>query len=72
MGGLRGGGGGWRLWCAPSHAGGGGVASGSFVRHGRVNPMASPGLVGPFEEEPRIRRGGLRYIYIYITTPLSP
>ena len=28
--------------------------------------MASPGLVGPFEEEPRIRRGGLRYIYIYI------
>ena len=40
---------------------GGGVAGGSSVRLGRVNPVASPGLVGPFEEEPRIRRGGLRY-----------
>ena len=38
----------------------GGVAGGSSVRHGRKNPVASPGLVGPFEEEPRIRRGGLR------------
>ena len=61
LGGLRGGGG-WRLLCAPTHAGG--VAGGSSVRHGRKNPVASPGLVGPFEEEPRIRRGGLRYIYI--------
>ena len=26
---------------------------------------ASPGLVGPFEEEPRIRRGGLRYMVWY-------
>ena len=40
---------------------GGGVAGGSSVRRGRKNPVASPGLVGPFEEEPRIRRGGLRY-----------
>ena len=40
----------------------GGVAGGSFVRLGRKNPVASPGLVGPFEEEPRIRRGGLRQI----------
>ena len=37
---------------------GGGVAGGSSVRLGRVNPVASPGLVGPIEEEPRIRRGG--------------
>ena len=57
-----GGGGGWRLWSVPSHAGGGGVAGGSSVRLGRVYPVASPGLVGPFEEEPRIRRGGLRYM----------
>ena len=34
LGGLRGGGGGWRLLCAPSHAGGG-VAGGSSVRRGR-------------------------------------
>ena len=54
------GGGGWRLLCAPSHVRGGGVASGSSVRLGQKNPVASPGLVGPFEEEPRIRRGGLR------------
>ena len=60
-GGGGGGGGGWRLLCAPTHAGGGGVAGGSSVRLGRKNPVASPGLVGPFEEEPRIRRGGLRY-----------
>ena len=59
LGGLRGGGGGWRLLCAPSHAGGG-VAGGSSVRLGRENPVASPGLVGPFEEEPRIRRGGVK------------
>ena len=39
---------------------GGGFAGGSSVRRGRKNPVASPGLVGPFEEEPRIRRGGLR------------
>ena len=39
----------------------GGVAGGSSVRLGRVNPVASPGLVGPFEEEPRIRRGGLMH-----------
>ena len=58
FGGAEGGGGGWRLWSAPSHAGGG-VAGGSSVRLGRVNPVASPGLVGPFEEEPRIRRGGM-------------
>ena len=43
----------------------GGVAGGSFVRLGRKNPVASPGLVGPFEEEPRIRRGGLRYMVWY-------
>ena len=29
------------------------------------NPVASPGLVGPFEEEPRIRRGGLRFMVWY-------
>ena len=52
---------------------GGGVAGGSSVRLGRVNPVASPQLVGPFEEEPRIRRGGLRYIYIYMAnTQFSP
>ena len=62
--GAAGGGGGWRLLCAPSHVRGG-VAGGSSVRLGRENPVVSPGLVGPFEEEPRIRRGGLRYIYIY-------
>ena len=44
---------------------GGGVAGGSSVRLGHVNPVASPGLVGPFEEEPRIRRGGLRYMVWY-------
>ena len=64
-GGAEGGGGGWRLLCAPSHAGGG-VAGGSSVRHGRENPVASPGLVGPFEEEPRIRRGGLRYMVWFL------
>ena len=40
----------------------GGFAGGSSVRHGPENPVASRGLVGPFEEEPRIRRGGLRYL----------
>ena len=43
---------------------GGGVASGSSVRYGRENPVTSPGPVGPFEEEPRIRRGGLRYFFL--------
>ena len=43
----------------------GGVAGGSSVWHGRKNPVASPGLVGPFEEEPRICRGGLRYMVWY-------
>ena len=28
----------------------------------KKNPVASPRLVGPLEEEPRIRRGGLRYM----------
>ena len=42
----------------------GGVAGGSSVRLGRKYPVASPGPVGPFEEEPRIRRGGLRYMYV--------
>ena len=59
----------WGGWGGGGGAGGcrvhppmrGGVAGGSFVRLGRKNPVASPGLVGPFEEEPRIRRGGLRY-----------
>ena len=65
LGGAEGGGGaGWRLLCAPTHAGGG-VAGGSSVRLGRKNPVASPGPVGPFEEEPRIRRGGLRYMVWY-------
>ena len=45
-----------------THPCGGGVAGGSFVRHGRENPVASPRLVGPFEEAPRIRRGVLRYM----------
>ena len=57
------GGGGWRLLCGPSF--GGGVAGGSFVRRGRKNPAASPGPLGPFEGEPRIRRGGLRYMVWY-------
>ena len=52
------------MLCAPSLVGGG-VAGGSSVRLGRKNPVASPGLVGPFEEEPRIRRGGLRYMVWY-------
>ena len=56
LGGLRGGGGGWRLSRAPTHAGGG-VAGGSSVRLGRKYPVASPGPVGPFEEEPRIAGG---------------
>ena len=63
-GGLRGGGGGAGGCCVhpPMR---GGVAGGSSVRLGRKNPVASPGLVGPFEEEPRIRRGGLRYMVWY-------
>ena len=60
LGGLRGGGGLAVTVCTLQW--GGGVAGGSSVRHGRENPVASPGLVGPFEEEPRIRRGGLRYV----------
>ena len=60
LGGLRGGGGGMAVVVC-THPCGGGVAGGSSVRLGRKYPMASPGLVGPFEEEPRIRRGGLRY-----------
>ena len=57
-GGLRGGGGLADVVCSLPR--GGGVAGGSSVRLGRKNPVASPGLMGPFEEEPRIRRGGLR------------
>ena len=60
LGGLRGGGGLAVIVC--THPCGGGVAGGSADRHGRKNPVASPGPVGPFEEEPRIRRGGLRYM----------
>ena len=60
LGGLRGGGGLAVVVCSLPR--GGGVAGGSSIRLGRENPVASPGLVGPFEEEPRIRRGGLRYI----------
>ena len=63
-GGLRGGGGGLAVVVC-THPCAGGVAGGSSVRHGRKNPVASPGPVGPFEEEPRIRRGGLRYMVWY-------
>ena len=63
LGGLRGGGGaGGRCVHPPMR---GGVAGGSSVRLGRKYPVASPGPVGPFEEEPRIRRGGLRYMVWY-------
>ena len=56
----------WGGWGGGGGAGGccvhppmrGGFAGGSSVRLGHKNPVASPGLVGPFEEEPRIRRGG--------------
>ena len=64
QGGLRGGGGGgggWRLLCAPSHVGGGGFAGGSSARRGPTNTSLIPGPLGPFEDEPRIGRGGLRY-----------
>ena len=60
FGGAGGGGGLAVIVC--THPCGAGVAGGSAVRHGRKNPVASPGPVGPFEEEPRIRRGGLRYL----------
>ena len=63
-GGLRGGGGGLAVVVCTLPCGGG-VAGGSSVRRGRKNPVASPGLVGPFEEEPRIRREGLRYMVWY-------
>ena len=59
LGGLRGGRGGLAIIVCTLPCGGW-VAGGSSVRHGRENPVASPGVVGPFEEEPRIRRGGLR------------
>ena len=65
LGGLRGGGGGLAVVVCTHPCGGGGVAGGSSVRLGRKYPVASPGLVGPFEEEPRIRRGGLRYMVGY-------
>ena len=65
LGGLRGGGGLAVVVCTLPCGGGGGIAGGSSVRLGRKNPVASPGLVGPFEEEPRIRRGGLRYMVWY-------
>ena len=52
------GGGGWRLLCAPSLVGGG--RRWELHPAWPLNPVASPGLVGPFEEEPRIRQGGLR------------
>ena len=58
LGGLRGGGGAGGCRVHPPMKGG--VAGGSSVRLGRKYPVASPGPVGPFEEEPRIRRGGLR------------
>ena len=60
LGGLWGGGGGAGGCCVHPPMCGGGVAGGSSVRLGRKNTVASPGLVGPFEEELRIRRGGLR------------
>ena len=63
LGGAEGGGGAGGC-CVPPPSWGG-VAGGSPVRHGRENPVASPGHVGPFEEEPRIRRGGLRYMVRY-------
>ena len=67
FGGAEGGGGGGAGGCRvhPPMRGGGGVAGGSFVRLGRKTPVASPRLVGPFEEEPRIRRGGLRSMVWY-------
>ena len=57
--------GGWRLLCAPTLVGGGGLPVGASPGLAEKNPAASPGLVGPFEEEPRIRRGGLRYMVWY-------
>ena len=53
------GGGGWRLLCAPTLVGGG-LPVGASPGLAEKNPVESPGLVGPFEKEPRIRRGGLR------------
>ena len=57
LGGLRGGGGGGLAVVVCSLPRGGGVAGGSSVWLGRKYPVASPGPVGPFQEEPRIRRG---------------
>ena len=53
-----GGGGAWRLLCVPSHGGGG--------RQWELRPAwpkkagGVPGPLCPFEDEPRIRQGGLR------------
>ena len=52
------GGGGWRLLCAPTHAGGGGVAGWSSVRLGRKNPVASPGARGPLRGRTSDSPGG--------------
>ena len=65
FGGAEGGGGGGAGGCCVHPPMRGGVAGGSSVRLGRKYPVASPGLVGPFEEEPRIRRGGLRDMVWY-------
>ena len=63
LGGLRGGG--LAVIVCTLPCGGGGFAGGSSVRRGRKNPAASLGPLGPFEDEPRIRRGGLRYMVGY-------
>ena len=53
--------------------GGGGVAGGSSVRLGRVNPVASPWARGPLRGRTSDSPGGTPlyiYIYIYYYTPL--
>ena len=54
------GGGGVGGCCVHPPMRGGGLPVGASPGLAEKYPVASPGLVGPFEEEPRIRRGGLR------------
>ena len=61
--GVEGGGGLAVVVC--THPRWGGLPVGAPSGLAEKNPAASPGLVGPFEEEPRIRQGGLRYMVWY-------
>ena len=66
VGGSWGGGGGGLAVVVCTHpCGGGGLPVGASPGLAEKYPVASPGLVGPFEEEPRIRGGGLRYMVWY-------